>query len=44
MKATSFNIERKLGGYFEGKECWVYHAPLDVIFEDLEIALKDIFK
>lgn len=30
----SLNIERKLGDYFQGKECRVYHAPLDVILED----------
>jgi Uma2 family endonuclease len=33
-QAISYNIERKLGNYFEGKECRVYHAPLDVLLED----------
>lgn len=33
-QAISYNIERKLGNYFEGKECRVYHAPLDVVLED----------
>jgi len=39
-QAISFNIERKLGDYFEEKECWVYHAPLDVVLEDTKTGDK----
>lgn len=41
-QAISYNIERKLGNYFEGKECRVYHAPLDVLLEDEDMGEKKI--
>lgn len=39
-QAISYNIERNLGNYFDGKECRVFHAPLDVLLEDKDTGEK----
>ncbi len=38
----SFNLVMELGTYFKNKDCKVYHAPYDIIFEDEQTGEKQI--